>query len=100
MQTKSNNLLEDEVNELGDSLTKTLYSFVDKAVDGRHAATILLEAGLINEKFIRNTSIIRDYDLQRKNPLNGVLSIYCNLSVKFDLSIGRVRGIVETRYKK
>jgi len=60
MPSKSDKLLPSEIKELVDVLEKTLYSYVDNAVDGKHAATILLEAGLIDERAVRNISIIKD----------------------------------------
>jgi hypothetical protein len=97
MQDKSDKLLPSEIKELVDVLTHTLYSYVDQAHDGRHAATILLEAGLIDEKAVRNLSILNDYDIMRKNPLNQVMGIYYNLSVKYDISVNSIRKIVENR---
>ena len=94
VQEKSDKLLPSEIKELVDTLTHTLYSFVDKAHDGRHAVTILLDAGLIDEKAVRNISIINDYHIMRKNPLNKMRDIYYNLSVKYDVSVVLIQKIV------
>lgn len=94
MPSKSHKLLPSEIKELVDVLEKTLYSYVDNAVDGKHAATILLEAGLIDERAVRNISIIKDYYLMRNNPLNKMRDIYYNLSVKYDVSVVLIQKII------
>lgn len=99
MQKQSSRLLEAEARELQDALTHSLYSVIDKAMDGRHAVTILLDAGLIDEKAVRNISVINDYDIMRKNPLYLMKDIYYNLSVKYDVSINLVKKIVLERNK-
>jgi len=94
MQNKSNKLLPTEIKELVDELTHTLYSVIDKAMDGRHAATILLETGLIDERAVRNLAIFNDYIAMRNNPLNKMSDIYYNLSVKYDISVNLAQKIV------
>ena len=69
---QSNKLLPSEIKELVDVLSDTLFSYVDKSKNGRHAATILLDAGLIDERAVRNISILRDYLIMRNNPLNKI----------------------------
>ena len=97
MQEESSKLLGEEAQELVDAIMKTLYSFVDKAMDGRHAATILLDAGLIDEKAVRDISVIRDFDIMFKNPLEKQMEMYYNLSVKYDISVNLVRKIIRER---
>jgi hypothetical protein len=94
MQNKSNKLLSSEVKELVDELTHTLYSVIDKAMDGRHAATILLEAGLIDERAVRNLAIKNDYLIMRNMPLMKISDIYYNISVKYDISVNLAKKIV------
>ena len=94
MQNKSNKLLPSEIKELVDELTKTLYSVIDKSLDGRHAATILLEAGLIDERAVRNLAIKNDYKTMRNNPLMKMSDIYYNISVKYDISVNLAQKIV------
>jgi hypothetical protein len=94
MQNKSNKLLPTEIKELVDELTKTLYSVIDKSLDGRHAATILLEAGLIDERAVRNLAIKNDYKTMRNNPLMKMSDIYYNISVKYDISVNLAQKIV------
>jgi Mor family transcriptional regulator len=74
-----------------------LYTFVENAHDGRHAATILLESGLIKEESVRDLAIIRDFDIMYKNPLSKIMDIYYNLSAKYDLSVNHVRKIISER---
>lgn len=97
MQEKSNRLLESEAKELGDVLTYTLYSIIDNALDSRHAITILLDKGLINETAIRDIAVINDFDTMYKNPLAKNMDIYYNLSVKYDLSVNHIRRIIRDR---
>lgn len=97
MQKKSYRLLESEVKELGDVLTHTLYSVIDKALDNRHVITILLDKGLINETAIRDIAVINDFDTMYKNPLAKNMDIYYNLSVKYDLSVNHIRRIIRDR---
>lgn len=97
MQKKSYRLLESEVKELGDVLTHTLYSVIDKALDNRHVITILLDKGLINETAIRDLAVINDFDTMYKNPLAKNMDIYYNLSVKYDLSVNHIRRIIRDR---
>ena len=97
MQEKSSRLLESEVKELGDALTHTLYSIIDKALDSRHVITILLDKGLINETAIRDISVVNDFDTMFKNPLAKNMDIYYNLSVKYDLSVNHIRRIIRDR---
>ena len=97
MQKKSDRLLESEVKELGDVLTHTLYSVIDKALDNRHVITILLDKGLINETAIRDIAVINDFDTMYKNPLAKNMDIYYNLSVKYDLSVNHIRRIIRDR---
>ena len=97
MQKESNNLLDDEVKELGDALTSTLFSVVSKAIDVNHAIVILIEHGLISDTAIRNLSILRDFDIENKNPLNKQMSIYYNLSVKYDLSVTQLIRVIKNR---
>ena len=97
MQEKSNRLLESEAKELGDVLTYTLYSIIDNALDNRHAITILLDKGLINETAIRDIAVINDFDTMYKNPLAKNMDIYYNLSVKYDLSVNHIRRIIRDR---
>ena len=97
MQKKSYRLLESEAKELGDVLTHTLYSVVDKALDSRHVITILLDKGLINETAIRDIAVINDFDTMYKNPLAKNMDIYYNLSVKYDLSVNHIRRIIRDR---
>jgi len=99
MQEKSNRLLGSEAKELGDALTHALYSVVDGAFDARHAVTILLDEGFINEKAIRKLALLRDFDIMYKNPLEKTMDIYYNLSVKYDISVNLVRKIVAERRK-
>lgn len=99
MQKKSNSLLGSEVKELGDALTHALYSLIDGAFDARHAVTILLDQGFIDEKAIREIAIIRDFDIMYKNPLEKTMDIYYNLSVKYDLSVNHIRKIIRDRKK-
>lgn len=99
MQDKSDKLLPSEVKELVDELTHTLYSVIDKAMDGRHATTILLEAGLIDERAVRNLAIFNDYIAMRNNPLNKMSDIYYNLSVKYDISVNLAQKIVLNKDK-
>jgi len=99
MQNKSNKLLEAEVRDLEDALTKTLYSFVDKAIDARHAVTILIEKGAISEKVIRNVSIIQDFDDLNSKQINSIMGIYYSLSVKYDISVNLIRKIIRERNK-
>ena len=91
---QSNKLLPSEIKELVDVLTDTLFSYVDKSKNGKHAATILLDAGLIDERAVRNISILRDYYIMRNNPLNKMRDIYYNLSVKYDVSVVLIQKIV------
>lgn len=100
MQKKSDNLLATEIRELEDTLTKTLYSIVDGAMDARHAVTLLIDAGVIKESVIRDVSIYNDFLIMYKNPLNGTMGIYYNLSVKYDVSVELIRKIVKKRSKK
>lgn len=97
MQKKSYRLLESEAKELGDVLTHTLYSVIDKALDNRHVITILLDKGLINETAIRDLAVINDFDTMYKNPLAKNMDIYYNLSVKYDLSVNHIRRIIRDR---
>ena len=97
MQEKSNRLLESEAKELGDVLTYTLYSIIDNALDSRHAITILLDKGLINETAIRDIAVINDFDTMYKNSLAKNMDIYYNLSVKYDLSVNHIRRIIRDR---
>jgi hypothetical protein len=99
VQKKSNKLLGAEVKELGDALTHALYSVVEGAFDARHAVTILLDSGFINENAIRDLAVIRDFDLMYKNPLEKTMDIYYNLSVKYDLSVNHIRKIIRDRKK-
>tara|TARA_R110002050_G_scaffold171583_1_gene303655 strand:+ start:4632 stop:4880 length:249 start_codon:yes stop_codon:yes gene_type:complete len=82
---------------LGDVLTHTLYSVIDKALDNRHVITILLDKGLINETAIRDIAVINDFDTMYKNPLAKNMDIYYNLSVKYDLSVNHIRRIIRDR---
>jgi len=82
---------------LGDVLTHTLYSVIDKALDNRHVITILLDKGLINETAIRDLAVINDFDTMYKNPLAKNMDIYYNLSVKYDLSVNHIRRIIRDR---
>jgi hypothetical protein len=91
---KSNKLLPSEVKELVEVLSDTLFSYVDKAENGRHAATILLHAGLIDERAVRNLAIVRDYYIMRNMPLNKMRDIYYNLSVKYDVSVVLIQKII------
>ena len=88
-----------ELKELGDVLTHTLYSVVGDAIDARHAITILLDSGFINEKSVRDLSVIRDFDLMYKIGIMKQMDIYYNLSVKYDLSVNHVRKIIADRNK-
>lgn len=97
MQKKSYRLLESEVKELGDVLTHTLYSVIDKALDNRHVITILLDKGLINETAIRDIAVINDFDKMYNIPLAKNMDIYYNLSVKYDLSVNHIRRIIRDR---
>lgn len=97
MQKKSYRLLESEIKELGDVLTHTLYSVIDKALDSRHAITILLDKGLINETAIRDIAVINDFDKMYNIPLAKNMDIYYNLSVKYDLSVNHIRRIIRDR---
>ena len=99
MQNKSNKLLPTEIKELVDELTHTLYSVIDKAMDGRHATTILLEAGLIDERAVRNLAIKNDYKAMRNNPLMKMSDIYYNISVKYDISVNLAQKIVLDKEK-
>jgi hypothetical protein len=89
--------LESEVKELGDALTHTLYSIIDKALDSRHVITILLDKGLINETAIRDISVVNDFDAMYKNPLAKTMDIYNSLSVKYDISSPHIRKIIRDR---
>jgi len=86
--------LPSEVKELVEVLSDTLFSYVDKAENGRHAATILLHAGLIDERAVRNLAIVRDYYIMRNMPLNKMRDIYYNLSVKYDVSVVLIQKII------
>jgi hypothetical protein len=100
MQKESNSLLEAEIKELGDDLVKTLYGITNKSLDVNHACLILLELGIIDIYELRNFSILRDYDICNKNPLETQMNIYYNLSAKYDLSVNHIRKVIkETRYK-
>lgn len=100
MSKKSNNLLDAEAQELGDVLTKTLYSIVDNAMDARHAVTLLIDAGVIKESVIRDVAIYNDFLIMYRNPLNGTMGIYYNLSIKYDISVESIRKIVKKCSKK
>jgi Mor family transcriptional regulator len=69
-------------------------------MDARHAVTILINAGVIKESVIRDVSIYNDFLIMYKNPLNGTMSIYHNLSVKYDISVALIRKIVKKHSKK
>ncbi len=97
MQKKSSNLLDAEVKELGDVLTYTLYSVIDNASDGRHAVSLLLDAGLIKESVVRDMAVIKDFDIMYKIPVYKTMDIYYNLSVKYDLSVNHIRKIIRDR---
>jgi hypothetical protein len=100
MQEKSSNLLESEIKELGDDLIFTLYNMVKDCLDINHACLTLLEKGVINTNELRNFSVLRDYDIMNKNPLEGQMSMYYNLSAKYDLSVNHIRKIIkDTRYR-
>ena len=100
MQKKSSNLLESEIKELGDDLIRTLYDITKNSLDSNHACLTLLDLGVINTNELRNFSVLRDYDIMNKNPLEGQMSIYYNLSAKYDLSVNHIRKIIkDTRYK-
>ena len=96
MQKESNSLLVSEAKELEDALTKTLYSYVEKAIDVPHAINILIENGLINQELIRNISICNDFDIMYKTPIK-TMDIYYNLSVKYDLGVDSIRKIIRER---
>jgi hypothetical protein len=97
VQKKSSNLLDAEVEELENDLIKNLYEITNDSLDVHHACLILLEKGVININELRNFSLIRDYDTMLKNPLEKQMSIYYNLSVKYDLSVDHLRKIINNK---
>lgn len=100
MQKKSNRLLAAEIEELENDLIFTLYQITKDSIDSKSACLHLLKSGLINTNELRNFSVLRDYDIMNRNPLERQMSIYYNLSAKYDLSVNHVRKIIkDTRYK-
>lgn len=100
MQKKNTVLLATEIKELEDDLINTLYLITKDSIDVNSSCLKLLESGLININELRNFSVLRDYDIMNRNPLEKQMSIYYNLSAKYDLSVNHIRKIIkDTRYK-
>jgi hypothetical protein len=99
VQEKSGQLLEAEVNELEEVLTKTLFDQVKDAVDVNHACLMLVEKGFIKEGELKKEAIIKEFDRQYKIPTIRTMSIYSFLAAMWDCSEIYIQRVIRERRK-